>query len=69
MGNNLRRTETRSGARDTDEHGPEALGGTPSVALGAGRSQVQILSPRLTKSLQMALLTIWACRLGVPLFW
>jgi hypothetical protein len=33
---------------NTSKHGLYQLSGTPSLGLGAGRSQVQILSPRLS---------------------
>jgi hypothetical protein len=36
-----------SGAETSKRHGPHQLSDTRSLGLGAGRSQVQILSPRL----------------------
>src|SRR5437879_318141 len=54
------------GAPTPNKHRRSCLSDTPLRALGAGRSQVQILSPRLTKALHKARflrLTSWSTRL------
>ena len=48
LGSNVRATQAHSGTRDPSKHGGEPPRATRSLGLGAGRSQVQILSPRYT---------------------
>src|SRR3954463_2280901 len=48
--NKLRRTETSSATRNTSETAGEHFSATGTLRLGAGRSQVQILSPRLARA-------------------
>ncbi len=45
-----RETEPSADDRDPDEHWGFRLGSTGSLRLGAGRSQVQILSPRSSRA-------------------
>jgi hypothetical protein len=53
LGSNVSSTEVHSTRLHPSKHGGQQLKTTQTLGLGAGRSQVQILSPRLTKSLQM----------------
>jgi hypothetical protein len=46
LGNKLSETQEHSEAENPAKHGLYHLSDTPSLRLGAGRSQVQILSPR-----------------------
>jgi len=50
LGSNLSETQEQLDRPKPNEHGQFELGETPPARLGAGRSQVQILSPRLEES-------------------
>jgi hypothetical protein len=49
FGEQIERNRDALGRRTPNKHGAHQLRGTPSLGLGAGRSQVQILSPRYKK--------------------
>jgi hypothetical protein len=53
LGSKVSATQEHSDAPKASKHGLRAPSDAETVRLGAGRSQVQILSPRLTNSLQM----------------